>query len=81
MKPNYEAIAQMERELKIGPHAHPYGFDIEGLVDEVRVEHEAWFRANDPLGMPSLVKRIATARAEAARRWPYMFVAAGRLKT
>lgn len=66
-------IDRLERELKIGPYAHPYGFDATGLITEVRVEHEAWYRDNDPYGMPDLTERERAAEAEARRRWPYIF--------
>lgn len=65
-------IERLERDLHIGPHAHPYGLTPEGLTDEVRVETEAELRRRDA-PFPPLVEREADARAEAERRWPAYF--------
>lgn len=73
MVPDYRFIEQLESELKIGPYEHPYGLEPEGLIDEVRVEHEAWYRKYNRYGMPPLIERLATAEAEACKRWPAFF--------
>ena len=67
-------IDDLERDLKIGPYAHPYGLDEEGLIAEVRVEHEKVYRETVWGWMPSLVQREADARADAIYRWTEYFL-------
>jgi hypothetical protein len=75
-------VGRLERSLKVGLHAHPYGTTPAGLITEVRVEMEAeWDREHEQLGglcppMAPLVDRLAAAREEARRRWPAYFVEA-----
>jgi len=71
------SIDQLERDLKIGAHQHPYGADPDGLITEVRVEMEAEYRRRESEGewpcMPPAYQREAEAEAEARRRWPASF--------
>jgi hypothetical protein len=72
-KPDYALIEKLESELLVGRHEHPYGMSPEGLITEVRVEHERLHRESQDWGMPSLIEREAAAEAEARRRWPNYF--------
>lgn len=69
--PDYDRIADLEKEMLLGEHEHPYGYTASGLVDEVRVEFERALGHGS--AMPPLTDRIAEAERVARLRWPHMF--------